>query len=382
MHTRNTAVALCVLLALATPAFTQEQTTPSKQSSRSFSKIVSKEIQLDYLLYLPKDYDESATNKWPFILFLHGAGERGSDLHQLLVNGIPKEAEREAGLPFVAVSPQCPEDDWWSNPLLVEALNALVDQMIADHNIDTNRIYLTGLSMGGYGTWSLAAEYPEKFAAIAPVCGRGNPSRAYRLRTIPAWVFHGAKDDIVEPVHSEEMVAALKEWDADVTFTLYPDANHNSWDVTYSNPELYTWFLSHTKSENELLSPAPQVVTATSGDFSLALDQDMHTRWESEWTNNQSATLTFGAPVTLRKMRIAWENAFGRSYSISISDDGETWNQIFHEDNGNGGADTILFDPPITATYMKFDFHERGTQWGFSIWEIDFFPAGKTKSAE
>ncbi|MDD4735720.1 MAG: discoidin domain-containing protein [Kiritimatiellae bacterium] len=345
----------------------------SHQTAHFFKKTVVKDVQFDYLLYLPEGYEAQSDQKWPFILFLHGAGERGNDVNQVKVNGIPKEIDCDNKLPFVVISPQCPREEWWSQPLMVEALNGLVDQAVAELNIDTNRIYLTGLSMGGYGTWSLAAEYPERFAAIAPVCGRGNPEFANRLRNIPAWVFHGAKDDVVEPVYSEEMVAALKSCDANVTFTLYPDANHNSWDVTYANPDLYTWLLSHKKSDTTPLVIRPDQVSASTGDFSLAVDNNTGTRWESEWADDQSATIQFDAPTSLRKMQIIWEVAFGKSYDVLASDDGKDWTPVFSEPEGNGGSDTILFDPPITTSNLKIKFNQRGTKWGFSIWNIDLF---------
>jgi predicted peptidase len=112
--------------------------------------------------------------------------------------------------------------------------------------VDVNRIYLTGLSMGGYGSWTLAAAHPERFAAMAPICGGGDPADAKKLKDIPTWVFHGAKDEVVPPKASEDMVEAIKTEGGDIRYTLYPEANHDSWSETYDNPELYTWFLSHS----------------------------------------------------------------------------------------------------------------------------------------
>ena len=173
------------------------------------------------------------------ILFLHGAGERGDDLEKVKVHGPPKLVEQGQHLPFIVVSPQCPLDDWWLPAQLID----LVDQISAQHRVDPDRIYLTGLSMGGYGTWATAIEYPDRFAAIAPICGGGDPEDVERITHIPTWVFHGAKDPVVPLQRSEVMVDALKERGADVKFTVYPEADHDSWTATYDNPEFYEWLL-------------------------------------------------------------------------------------------------------------------------------------------
>lgn len=200
----------------------------------------------EYLLYHPKDYDEKSYKTWPLVLFLHGSGERGDSLGLVNKNGLPKLISEGKTYPFVVASPQCPTGRRWS----VDDLNLLLDELIKNNNIDRDRIYLTGLSMGGFGTWGLATRSPERFAAIAPVCGGGNPDMACQLKDIPTWVFHGAKDDVVFPYQSERMVEALKECGGNVKYTVYPEANHDSWTATYSNPELYDWFLKH-KKENK-----------------------------------------------------------------------------------------------------------------------------------
>lgn len=182
------------------------------------------------------------------MLFLHGAGERGNNLKQLKKHGPPKIVTRKE-LPFIIASPQCPKNDWWSDPQRIEGLNTLIDDLIKRYPIDKQRIYLTGLSMGGYGTWHLAAAYPDKFAAIAPICGGGNPKDAGKLANLPTWAFHGAKDNVVPLERSQEMVDALKKAGGDVTFTVYPNANHDSWTKTYNNPELYKWLLSHKATD-------------------------------------------------------------------------------------------------------------------------------------
>ena len=146
-------------------------------------------------------------------------------------HGMAKVIETKKDLPFIVVSPQSPGRGW--NP---ETLNALLDRIILDYRVDRDRVYLTGLSMGGYGTWALAAAHPERFAAIAPICGGGNPKDASKLKDLPIWVFHGAKDPTVPLARSQEMVDALKEAGSDVKFTVYPDAVHDSWTRPTTTP--------------------------------------------------------------------------------------------------------------------------------------------------
>lgn len=213
------------------------------QHPEHFEKQIVKTVSYDMLVYTPQT-STKGKESFPLIIFLHGSGERGKDLMKLKVHSIPKIVETKNDFPFIVVSPQCPDGEWWD----AEALNALLDEVIVKLPVDTNRIYLTGLSMGGNGTWKLAALHPERFAAIAPVCGWGSFDNSWRLREMPVWAFHGAKDNIVPPAESERMIESLKRiGNTQTKFTLYPDANHNSWDATYANPELYEWFLQHTK---------------------------------------------------------------------------------------------------------------------------------------
>jgi len=217
------------------------------QHPQVFAKEITKTIRADYLLYLPEGYGEGEES-WPLILFLHGAGERGDDVRKVTMHGPPKLVSTEGRrLPFVIVSPQCPEDAWWTDELQIDTLSGLLDEVVARYRIDEDRIYVTGLSMGGFGTWRLAAAYPDRFAAIAPVCGGGNPNDAARISHLPVWVFHGAKDTVVLVKDSEQMVEALKAAGGEVKFTVYPEAEHDSWTATYGNPELYAWFLGHRR---------------------------------------------------------------------------------------------------------------------------------------
>jgi len=195
-----------------------------------------------HLTYLPDGYDKDQ-RAWPLLLFLHGAGERGNNLDRIKNAGPLVYIHQGHPLPFIVVSPQCPEDEWW-NP---ERLMHLIDEVSAANRIDPKRIYLTGLSMGGYGTWDLAARYPGKFAAIAPVAGGETPGIAERLKGMPTWVFHGSEDDVVPTRYSLDIVQAMQKLGAPVKLTIYPGVGHGGWDKTYTNPELYSWFLEHSK---------------------------------------------------------------------------------------------------------------------------------------
>lgn len=226
------AVACCISLAHA-----------GQQRAEKLEAKITVDVKMDYLLFLPTDYGKEPQRKWPLMIFLHGAGERGSDVSKVKSHGPPKIVESKDDFPFILVSPQCPEHRWWEPA----AVNALIDQIVAEHRVDEDRIYLTGLSMGGYGTWATAAAYPDRFAAILPICGGGDPETAARIRHIPAWVFHGEKDKVVPIERSEVMVDALKKSGSDVKFTRYPDATHDSWTQTYDNPAVYEWLLSHKR---------------------------------------------------------------------------------------------------------------------------------------
>lgn len=206
---------------------------------------------LNYLLYTPRGYDPDEQRQWPLILFLHGAGQRGEDLAAVKKHGIPRIAE-EGDLPFVVISPQCPRNTWW--PEHADTLMSLVDSIVASHRVDASRIYVTGLSMGGYGTWHMGVCYPERFAALAPICGgglwaHGFPERAAALKNVPVWAFHGALDQTVPLQASQELVNVLQAAGGDVRLTVYSDAAHDAWTRTYDDPALYEWFLSHRLDE-------------------------------------------------------------------------------------------------------------------------------------
>jgi predicted peptidase len=243
----------CVWLGLGVQA--QDKPQDKFQTPRSFERQLT--VRGDYLLFLPKDYAASPEKRWPLILFLHGAGERGTNVWTVDIHGPAKYIADHPDFPFILVSPQCPLDQSWSN----ETLLGLLDDVMARYRVDPQRVYLTGLSMGGYGTWSLAAAYPERFAAAVPICGGGNlidvllsqrgftsPGRRAALKGLPIWAFHGGKDDVVPPAESERMIQAMKLLGAsEAKLTIYPEASHNSWEQTYTNADLYAWLLEHKR---------------------------------------------------------------------------------------------------------------------------------------
>jgi predicted peptidase len=239
-------LASALVLLLAALAAADEAPMPGKQVPRSLDKIIKKRVQLKYLLYLPKDYDAKAKGdkRWPLVLFLHGAGETGHDLNKVKLHGPPKLVAHGKQFPFLLVSPQAPTFGW--DP---DALKALLDEVKEKYRVDPDRVYVTGLSMGGFGTWALAAAYPKEIAAIAPICGGGETKWAAKIKNIPAWVFHGGKDPVVPVARSKAMVNALKKAGVNVRLTIYPEAGHDSWTETYNNPELYTWLLEQRRGQ-------------------------------------------------------------------------------------------------------------------------------------
>lgn len=199
---------------------------------------------LSYLIYQPPGFAEEPR---PLVLFLHGVGERGSDLSHVATHGIPALIERGKNFPFVAVSPQCPADLYWGE--ISDALLELLLLLDPALHIDPARIYLTGISMGGFGAFKLAACAPKTFAALVSVCGGGEEAWAPALASIPTWLFHGVRDDVVPASSSQRMCAALEAEGASVKLTLYDDLGHQCWDRAYQTPELFDWLLSQKRSD-------------------------------------------------------------------------------------------------------------------------------------
>ena len=198
---------------------------------------------VNYLLYLPDGYKQDSSKNWPLMIFLHGSGERGNDLEMVKRHGPPKMIEQGKKFPFIVVSPQAEERHGWD----AQELYDLLQNCKQAYRIDPDRIYLTGLSMGGSGTWDLALKHPEEFAAIVPICGGGDTAEIWKLRNMPVWCFHGAKDSSVPIAMDQKMINALGKYNPSVKFTVYPDLGHDSWTTTYNNDSLYQWLLLQKK---------------------------------------------------------------------------------------------------------------------------------------
>jgi predicted peptidase len=236
-------LAAAIVLSLLTPVAVAAEDQPRQQKVTFKGEVNGKEQSMQYLLYLPKDYAAKADAKFPVLLFLHGAGERGDNIERVKVHGPPKLIEKGKDFPFIVISPQCPANVWWD----VDVLAALVDDVVRSHRADKSRLYVTGLSMGGFGTWAICSKYPDKFAAAAPICGAGNPKTVAAMKGVPTWAFHGDKDTAVKFEAGKAMVDALKAAGGDVQFTVYEGVGHDSWTATYNNAKLYEWLLSKSR---------------------------------------------------------------------------------------------------------------------------------------
>jgi predicted peptidase len=213
-----------------------------KSNDLSFTACLTVEVELPYRTYLPDDYSDSGADH-PLLMFLHGAGERGNDLKALTNTALPKHIEDGLDLPFVTVCPQCPENDWWDS----KSLAALLEKATDEYHVDKSRVYLTGLSMGGRGTWELANRISGKLAAIAPICPPFFFVNPDNFRDLPIWCFHGVMDSVIPVSDSVRMVRMLRGAGCKVEFTAYANADHDSWTETYTNPRLYEWLLSHQR---------------------------------------------------------------------------------------------------------------------------------------
>ncbi len=199
--------------------------------------------EIHYWQYLPDHYASDTAARFPLLLFLHGGGEVGNDLKLVKKHGLPKLIAQGQSFPFVLVAPQNPRDQLWDDALVL----AVLDRTMATQRIDPDRVYLTGMSRGGFGTWRLAIQHPERFAAIVPVCGGGVPDYVKRIKDVPVWAFHGAKDRVIPLSRTVAMVEALLAAGGTVKLTVYPEAGHDSWTETYDNPALYEWLLMQSR---------------------------------------------------------------------------------------------------------------------------------------
>lgn len=216
-----------------------------------------------YRYSAPEKIEEG--KKYPLVLFLHGAGERGTDNLAQIKHGVPAilAGAEKLNQPIFLIAPQCPPEQWWSAPVedrmslkdaggknpLIEAVLSLVAETAKEQPINPARIYVTGLSMGGFGTFDLLARTPETWAAAIPICGAGAPETAEKFKNVPVHIFHGAADDVVPPAGSQAMFDALQKAGAkDAKLTLYPSVGHDSWTKTYADPEAIKWLFSQKKA--------------------------------------------------------------------------------------------------------------------------------------
>lgn len=236
------------------------------------AEFIKGEDVLNYRILYPEDFDPA--KRYPLLLFLHGAGERGNDNEKQLVHGssLFLDQENRENFPAIVIFPQCPATEYWAKADIDRSSNGntfefdysgapikslgLVMEMIKayskNHYVDKDRLYVGGLSMGGMGTFEILNRMPNTFAAAFAICGAGNPfSVGNYAKKVNLWIFHGAKDDVVDPSYSNEMVKSLKAAGANVKFTLYPEANHNSWDPAFAEPELLPWLFSNSKLKKE-----------------------------------------------------------------------------------------------------------------------------------
>ncbi|HZZ81990.1 MAG TPA: alpha/beta hydrolase-fold protein [Gemmataceae bacterium] len=204
-----------------------------------------KDKDIKYIVFVPKAYD--GTKEFPVILFLHGAGESGTDGKKQAAVGLGKAIRnKKESFPFIVVFPQSQKGGWGANSAEGKRAIAILEQVEKDYKTDKKRVYLTGLSMGGFGTWSMAAAYPNRWAAIAPICGGGDVKSAAKIKDLPIWCFHGDADTAVKVERSREMIKAIKDAGGKPRYDEYPKVGHNSWDRAYGNAELYEWFLKHS----------------------------------------------------------------------------------------------------------------------------------------
>lgn len=264
---------------------------------RADSFTSSKGTQLNYRIYIPENYDESKS--YPMILFLHGADQRGNDNVSQIKVGI-SEAFKDTSSPIydcIVVAPQCPADDKWVNVKAwtfvdyeatsiresdsLAAVVELIAKLQSKYSIDKNRLYATGLSMGGYGTWDLLVRHPKLFAAAMPLCGGADYRQASRIKNIPIWTFHGEKDEIVPCIGTEKMVAELEKLGGNCKYTPIPDAGHAIWPEVYAREDVIPWLLSHSKS------------SGTPVDETVVEPEETETTTETNTTDTKSDNANF-----------------------------------------------------------------------------------------
>lgn len=254
-------VALLLILGVGLIGNAQDRTLFSHE------KFIHRGDTLNYRMLLPENFD--ASQKYPVVVFLHGAGERGNDNEAQLVHGskLFLEPANRKNFPAIVIFPQCPKDSYWANVKFkdpvsgsrfdfqeggeptrpMKLIQKLLKEVRSKRYADKNRFYVAGLSMGGMGTYEILRRQPKFFAAAIAICGGDNVSNVAKYKKVPLWVFHGAKDNVVLPIESERVVNERAKLGYPAKFTLYPEANHNSWDPAFAEPEFLNWLFSHER---------------------------------------------------------------------------------------------------------------------------------------
>lgn len=202
----------------------------------------------DYLLYLPKDYSKQTKN-YPLVIYLHGGSHKGNDLEKLKEYGLPHLVDTGKEFDFIIVSPQCPDNKYWSSE---DWFAPLYEKIVSDYRVDINKVYLTGISMGGYGTYIVAMDYPDKFAAIIPLCGGCNDSdttRICNLKDVPIWTFHGTADDMIPISETERIATALNKCNGNMKFTKLKGEGHGIQYIYEKYDKIYKWMLKQRRSD-------------------------------------------------------------------------------------------------------------------------------------
>jgi predicted peptidase len=245
-HARVRGFAAVAALVLFAPASTPAEDAKIDTGflTKSFKNADGKESP--YVVFVPHDYD--GKREFPVILFLHGAGETKGGTKMPVEVGIgPAIKRQEKTFPFIVVIPQAEIRGWGAGTANAKRALAMLDGTLKAYKTDASRVYLTGLSMGGMGTWSNAIAHPERWAAIVPICGRGDPAAVEKIKDIPCWCFHGDADTAVPVSGSRDMIEALKKAGGHPKYTEYPKVGHNSWDRAYGTKELWTWLLEQKR---------------------------------------------------------------------------------------------------------------------------------------
>lgn len=198
-----------------------------------------------YVVYIPKGYD--ASKKYPVLLFLHGSGETKGGSKQPVEVGIGPAIKKRADFPFIVVIPQSEKRTWKAKTDDGNRALAILDEVMKDYATDADRVILTGLSMGGFGTWSLGFSEKDRWAALVPICGGGDPRFGATFKDMPIWCFHGGADKVVPAKYSQDMIEAIKKAGGEPKYTEYEGVGHNSWDDAYGTDELYKWMLKQKR---------------------------------------------------------------------------------------------------------------------------------------